>query len=95
MPSKVIHYLLFKAAQATRNICKAFGENIIIAQYKTNSKVFSNDEILEDEPRSGRSSIINDKKLEALINSDSHQTCQQLVRKLMLTKKLLDYTCSK
>jgi len=49
------------------------------------------DEILE-EPRSGRSSIINDKKLEALINSDSYKICQQLVRKLMLTKKLLEVT---
>lgn len=78
-----------KAAQAARNICKIFGENTVGDHTAQNwfKKFSSGDETLEDVPRSGRTSIINDEELEALINSDPRQTCLQLARRLNVNEE--------
>lgn len=69
-----------KAAEACRKICTAFGEDAVAERtcQKWFKKFASGDECLEDKPRSGRPSTINDDDIKLAIEQDSSQTCQAL-----------------
>ena len=69
-----------KAAEACCKICAAFGEGTIAERtgQKWFKKFSSGNENLEDEPRSGRPSIKNNKDIKLEIEQDSSQTCQDL-----------------
>lgn len=69
-----------KAAEASRKICTAFGDDAVSERtaQKWFKKFVSGDESLEDSPRSGRPSVIDNEELRAVIENDSKLTCQEL-----------------
>ena len=69
-----------KAAEACHKICAAFGEGTIAERtgQKWFKKFSSGNENLEDEPRSGRPSIVNNEDIKLASEQDSSQTCQDL-----------------
>ena len=80
------HILLFefnrgvKAAEATRNICAVYGENVIgeSTARKWLCRFKEGHFDLSDSPRSGRPSGLDEDRLNALIHDDSHQSTREL-----------------
>lgn len=70
------------ASEACRRICSAFGNDVV--KRRTAQKWFARfgkgDESLEDAPRSGRPSDINDKDLQEVIEKNSNLSCQDLAQ---------------
>lgn len=67
------------AAEATRKICRAFGQNTVTERTAQNwYRTFrSGDMTLEDQPRSGRPSSLDEEQLKQAIEEDSSLTCQE------------------
>jgi len=69
---------------AVKRICSAFGEgavNVRTAQ-KWCRTFESGDTTLNEEPRSGRPSVIGDSILVTTLQNDTSQTCEELSKKL-------------
>ena len=68
------------ASQACKNISKAFGKDSVKERNARNwfQKFSSGDETLEDLPRSGRPTPLNDDDLRNTIETNSNLTCQEL-----------------
>lgn len=68
------------ATQACRNITEAWGEGIVNDRgvQRWFARFRSGDMSLDDQPRSGRPSVINNEVLKELIEADSRQTVRQL-----------------
>ncbi|OWR48199.1 SETMAR protein [Danaus plexippus plexippus] len=69
-----------KAAEAGRKICTALRKGAVAERtsQKWFKKFVSGNESLDDEPRSGRPSTINNEDIKLAIEQDSSQTCQAL-----------------
>lgn len=91
------HILLYnfklgnKAAEATRRVCSAFGENSVsegIAQ-KWFCWFSSGDESLEDKPIAGCYFILNRVQLKEIIKQNPNQTCQKLAHWLGVHEEII------
>ncbi|KHJ88895.1 hypothetical protein OESDEN_11300, partial [Oesophagostomum dentatum] len=82
-----------KAAEACRKICAAFGEGAIAERtgQKWLKKFSSGNENLEDEPRSGRPSTVNNEDIKLAIEQDSSQTCQDFALKFNVSDETIVY----
>lgn len=71
-----------KAAVACRKIRTAFGEDVISERtaQKWFKKFASGDEGIDDAPRSGRPTVIDDEELRVLVESNPRVSCQELAR---------------
>lgn len=84
------HCLLYQfdkgrnASEAVRRIKKVYPEASLSTStaYEWFSKFAAGDRNLQDEPRSGRPSCIDDSTLKAILKADPHQTTTDLARKL-------------
>ena len=72
------------AAEATRNIHAAYGEEAVGSStcHRWFTKFRSEDTTLTDKPRSGRPVGINDEALQALLDADPRQTTRELAEQL-------------
>ena len=70
------------ASEACRKICLAFGNDALKRRtaQKWFAKFSQGDESLEDAPRSGRPSDINDEELKETIERNSNLSCQDLAK---------------
>lgn len=93
MEQKKVHFrhvLLFmfkkglKAAQAHREICDVYGEGSLTERMCQNwfARFRSGDFNLDDAPRSGRPSEVNDDELLALVENDRHLTTDEIGERL-------------
>ncbi|XP_076063419.1 histone-lysine N-methyltransferase SETMAR-like [Oratosquilla oratoria] len=81
-------YLLYdfkvglSAAASSRRICQAFGDSAVNEHTARRwfKRFKSGDLSLRDEPRSGRSQVLNDGVLKVTIEEDSSLTCDDLAR---------------
>lgn len=73
-----------KAAEAARDICKVYGEGVlgVSTAQKWFAKFKNGDFDLEDTPRSGRPSEIDEDRLKALLKEDGRQTTRELAEKM-------------
>ena len=80
-----------KTAEACRKICATFGEGTIAewAGKKWFKKFSYGNENLEDEPRSGRPSTVNNEDIKLAIEQDSSQTCQDLALRFNVSDKTI------
>ena len=73
-----------KAVDSHRRLCSAFGQDVV--SYKTVTKWYSYFQLgnwsIEDEPRSGRPSEIDDQALLQLVETDPRQTTRQMATAL-------------
>jgi histone-lysine N-methyltransferase SETMAR len=72
------------AAEATRNICAAYGEEAVDKStcHRWLTKFRSEDTSLTDKPRSGRPVELDDEVLQALLDADPRQTTRELAEQL-------------
>ena len=72
------------AAETHRRLCTAFGKNIVskATLYDSFNRFMVGNETLEDEPRSGRRSELDDDELRELVESDPCLTTRELASKL-------------
>lgn len=111
--SKIRTFLLFEfqkgrnASEAYRNLCAMFGENVFARSscYEWFARFKNNDFSLEDKPRSGRPSVIDNDRLSEMVERKpeytthelgeelgvSHTTAWNHLRELGLTSKLSEY----
>lgn len=84
------HYFLFcfhqkkSAADSHRIICETYGENIIDVRTCANwfKRFKSGDFDISDKERSGRPAVVEEDKLQALLNEDSAQSTSELALQL-------------
>ena len=77
-----------KTSDATRNIRKVFGEDAVSdrnAQFWF-AKFRRGDESLDDDPRTGRPSVVSDEILRDEIESNPRQTCSELAQTLKISE---------
>ncbi len=72
------------AAEATRNIHAAYGEEAVDSSTcrRWFTKFRSEDTTLTDKPRSGRSVVFDDEALQAILDADPRQTTRKLAEQL-------------
>jgi len=88
------HILLYyfrkgkNADQLAKNLRDLYGDNALKERQYRNcfTKFRSGDFSLEDEPRSGRPSEVDDDQIKALIDLDCHVTEREIVDKLNIPK---------
>ena len=68
------------AAAAGRKICQTFGEGVVTTRtvQRWFNKFKDGDETLEDAPRAGRPTQVPNEELQAAIEANSGQTCEEL-----------------
>jgi histone-lysine N-methyltransferase SETMAR len=71
------------AAEASRNICRAFGAGAVSERVAQNwfARFKSGDETIEDLPHTGRPTVIDNMVIEVDIESNPRQTCLDLAEK--------------
>jgi len=87
------HILLFlfrkglKAAEAEREICNVYGDNAVNESVcrKWFARFRFGNFNLEDAPRSGRPSEINDDEIKALIENDRHLTAEEIAKRINIS----------
>jgi transposase len=70
------------ATAAARKICQAFGTDILneLTVQRWYRKFQEGDESLEDAPRSGRPTAMDNEALLAAIEADNGQTCEEVAQ---------------
>lgn len=87
------HILLFfyrkglKAAEAEREICAVYGNNALSESVcrKWFARFKSGNFDLEDAPRSGRPSEVDDNEIKALVENDRHLTAEEIAEKINIS----------
>lgn len=69
-----------KAAESSRRICAAFGDGSVSERTAQDwfKRFREGDTSLEDRPRSGRPSVVDDERLRQMVEADQHQTSREL-----------------
>ena len=79
------------AAASSRRICQPFGDSAV--NERTARRWFQKfklgDLSLRDEPRSGRSQVLNDRTLKAAIEEDSSLTCGEFARQFNVSDETI------
>ena len=77
------------AAEATRKICRAFGQNTVTEPMHKTGTERSEVVTLEDQPRSGRPSSLDEEQLKQAIEEDSSLTCQELAERFNVSDETI------
>ena len=79
------------AAAAGRKICQTFGEGVVTTRtvQRWFNKFKDGDETLEDSPCAGRPTQVPNKEVQAAIEANSGQTCEELGLQFGVTRETI------
>ena len=81
------------AAETFRSICQVFGEGVISKRLCEQwfQKFSSGDYSLNDQPRSGRPSVVDTDRLKATVEANRRATCADLAEEFAVSVSTIDH----